>query len=275
MTDTERLREHVHGMWAGVAPAWEERADFVDRRAAGLTARLLERAELRPGDRVLELACGLGGTGLAAAELAGEVVLSDVAPSMVAAAVQRAAARGLRNVGGRGLDLERIDEPGDAFDVVLCREGLMFANDPARAGEEIRRVLRPGGRAVIAVWGPPKRNPWLGLVFHVVAEELGQGPVPAGLPGPFALSDATRLQSLLPFEDLIVETHEVALHASGFDEWWERTIELSGPLARMLAAVPDDARRRIEARLRGRVAQWETKDGLTLPGESLIAFGTK
>ena len=77
-------------------------------------------------------------------------MLSDVAAEMVAIASERAAALGLDNVSARVLDIEQIDEPDGAYDVVLCREGLMFAVDPARAAREIQRVLRPGGRAALA-----------------------------------------------------------------------------------------------------------------------------
>ena len=160
-----RLRARLHGMWAAVAGSWGEHADYVDARAAGVTRAMLAASRPQPGERVLELACGPGGVGIAAAELVapgGEVVLSDVAAEMTAIAAARAAATGLGNVSTRVLDIERIDEPDASYDVVLCREGLMFAPDPARAAREIRRVLRPGGRVAIAVWGPRERNPWLG-----------------------------------------------------------------------------------------------------------------
>src|SRR5205823_2349511 len=103
----------------------------------------------------------------------GDVVLSDVAPEMTAIAAARAEAAGLINVSARDLDLEQIAEPDGSYDVVLCREGLMLVPDPVRAAREIRRVLRPGGRAAITVWGPRERNPWLGIVFDSVSAQLG------------------------------------------------------------------------------------------------------
>lgn len=153
----DELRTGLHQTWSAVADGWAEHAEHVDTRAAELTQRLLARAAPKLGDRVLELACGAGGAGLSAAERVGplgEVVLSDFAAEMTAIASARATARRLGNVITRVLDLEQIAEPDGSFDVVLCREGLMLVPDPARAAREIHRVLRPGGRAAISVWGP-------------------------------------------------------------------------------------------------------------------------
>lgn len=105
---------------------------------------------------MLELACGAGGLGIAAAERGHEVVLSDVAPEMTAIAAGRASGLPVSTL---VLDLDRIDQPDGSFDAVLCREGLMFAADHAGAAREIARVLAPGGRVAIAVWAARERNP--------------------------------------------------------------------------------------------------------------------
>ena len=203
--------------------------------------------QLRPGDRVLELACGVGGVGLAAAKLVGpdgEVVLSDVVLEMTEIAAARAAAAGLGNVSARPLDFEDIDEPDSAYDVVLCREGLMFATDAARAAREIRRVLRPGGRVAVAVWAARERNPWLGLVFDAVSEQIGKPVPPPGVPGPFSLGDAGLLDGLLSdagLSSVAIGELPTPLRAGSFDEWWARTSTLAGPLAKMLASLPEPA----------------------------------
>src|SRR4051794_40938804 len=92
----DSVRTFVHGLWAGVADAWAANADGVDDRGGRITEAMLDRVPLATGDRVLELACGPGGAGLAAAGRVGadgHGVLSDVVPAMVDAAAARAAAR--------------------------------------------------------------------------------------------------------------------------------------------------------------------------------------
>ena len=267
------LAAGLHAMWAATASGWGEHADEVDQRSSELTEGLLDAAGVSSGARVLELACGPGGLGMAAAERVGpdgEVVLSDVAAEMTAIASRRAAARGPANVTTRELDLERIAEPDASYDAVLCREGLMFTLEPARAVAEIHRVLRPEGRFALAVWGPRERNPWLGIVLDAVGAQLGAPVPPPGIPGPFALGDPVQLRDLVGAE---VDEVSVPLHADSFDGWWSRTTALAGPLSKMLAVQPPEALEAIRARAQESARVYETDDGLHFPGVSLLASG--
>jgi ubiquinone/menaquinone biosynthesis C-methylase UbiE len=275
----DQLRRQLRGMWAEVAGGWAEHAERVDERSAQLTRKMLEVTAPRRGERVLELACGPGGAGLAAAELVapgGEVVLSDIAAEMTLIASQRAAARGLRNVTARVLDLEQIEEPDESYDVVLCREGLMLVPDPERAAREIRRVLRPGGRVALAVWGPRQRNPWLSVMFDAISAQLGCPVPPASIPGPFSLEDAEALGALLgdaELSEVSVNELSVPLRAGSFEEWWTARCALAGPLTKILASLPADAHDAIRARAKEQTRPYETADGLEFPGIALLASG--
>jgi enediyne biosynthesis protein CalE5 len=279
MAEVDQFREQLHGMWAGVAESWGEHAEYVDARSASITRKMLELSAPRPGERVLELACGAGGLGFAAAPLVapgGEVVLSDVVPEMTSIAAARAETRGLSNVRTCVLDLEQIEQPDHSYDVVLCREGLMFAAEPARAAREIVRVLRPGGRVALAVWGPRARNPWLGILLDAVSAQLGAPIPPPGIPGPFSLDDAREVGALLSdagLDDVVVSEIAAPMHAGSFDEWWTRTSSLAGPLAKMLALLPADDKQALRARLLEAVRAYETPPGLEFPGVSLLATG--
>ena len=280
-SQADALRAQLRTMWGAVAPGWEEYAEFIDSRGAELTEAMLQAAELKPGERVVELAAGPGGLGLEAAKALGsrsEVVVSDVATEMTAIAARRAEELGLSNVTARDLDLEAIDEPDSSFDAVLCREGLMLVVDPVRAAREIRRVLRPGGRAVVAVWAERERNPWLGRVFDAVSAELGTQLPPPGVPQPFSLGDSGSLEAVMAdagFGRVRIAEVEVPYSGSSADEWWSRTTALAGPLRGVVAALPEPKRAALAARAREAVAEFETPDGLDIPGVSRLAIANR
>jgi ubiquinone/menaquinone biosynthesis C-methylase UbiE len=277
----DELRAAMRGMWAAVAGGWAEHADYIESRSAGLTARMLELCQLQPGARVLELACGPGSVGHAAAAQVspgGEIVLSDVVPEMTEIAAARASSLGLTNVTTRVLDLEAIDEPNGSYDAVLCREGLMFVPSPERAAGEIWRILRPAGRFAIAVWAPRERNPWLACLLDAVSAQIAAPVPPLGVPGPFALADAERLRALFSdagFQDTRVEEVEVPMRAESFEEWWERTTALAGPVAKLLESLPADAYENTRDRARRATAAYEAGDRVEFPGVTLLAGGRR
>ncbi|HEX5225650.1 MAG TPA: class I SAM-dependent methyltransferase [Solirubrobacteraceae bacterium] len=275
------LRKGLHGMWASVAPGWAEHADYVDARSSDITERLLDAAGVGAGMRVLELACGPGSVGIAAAQRVGAegaVVCSDVAREMTAIAASRAAEQGLSNVTTKVLDLEEIDEPEESYDAVVCREGMMFAANHARAAREIRRVLRPGGRVAVAVWAARERNPWLTILLDAIGEQLGAQVPPPGVPGPFSLSDPRALESLLSeagWSEVAVDDEPVSVRVEDFDDWWTRTCALAGPVSGLLAALPEEGVEAIRARAAAAIEGYRNGDSIELPGVTLIASGSR
>jgi len=273
------LRASFHSMWASVAASWGDHADSVDARGAVVAQTMLEAAGLRRGERVLELACGPGGVGIAAAAAVGpegEVVLSDIAPEMTAIAATRLRLSGLTNVRTRELDLEQIDCPDACFDAVLCRDGLMFVLDPALAAREALRVLRPAGRAVFVVWGPRERNPWLGVLLDAVSAALGTEIPPPGVPGPFSLAAPGTLGALLSsagFADVTVGEVAVPMHTASVDEWWTAIPSLAGPVAQLLDSLPAEVVAAIRTDTENAFARFATPDGYELPGVSVVGVG--
>jgi SAM-dependent methyltransferase len=278
--DTEDpLRAALRGIWATAAPAWGEHAGHLDARSAVVTQEMLDAASLHRGADVLELACGPGGVGLAAAEIVGPdgtVVLSDFAPEMTAIAAERAKVAGLTNVATREVNLEQIDYPDANFDAVLCREALMLVPDPASAVRQARRILRPDGHAVFTVWGPRARNPWLGLLFDAITAQLGVPFPPPGVAGPFSLDADGALEALLlaaGFVDVAVNEIPTPLHTASVDEWWSVVPSLAGPVAQLLASLPAEATAGIRAHVDAAIADFAASDGYELPGVSILGSG--
>jgi ubiquinone/menaquinone biosynthesis C-methylase UbiE len=152
--------------------------------------RLLEFAHLRPGERVLDVASGTGAVARAAAAVvgpAGTVIATDVSAQMLAHVAGRSASgsAAIETIVAPATELPIED---DSVDLVTCQQGLQFVPDAVAAVREMRRVLRPGGRAVAAVWLRPARNE----PFATFAEVLESTGIAEPFPGAFAPSSRAR-----------------------------------------------------------------------------------
>ena len=154
----------------------------------------------------------------------------------------------------------------------------MLVPEPANAVRECHRVLRPGGRAVFAVWGPRALNPWLGLLFDAVTAETGMPVPPPGIPGPFSLDTPGALDELLTdagFVDVAVRDVANPVHATSVDDWWSVVPSLAGPIAQVLASLPAEMNAAIRARIDAAIQDFATSDGYELPGVTLVGVGCR
>ena len=263
MTDaaTDRLREE----WESQARNWYRQREAMLAASRPVHEWLVEHLEPRDGQHVLEIAAGPGDTGfLAAPRLGrGRLVSTDLAPAMVDAARQRGAELGITNADYRTLDAQAMDLPDASFDAIICRWGFMLMPDPAAALRECRRVLKPDGRLVFAVFTGPEENPFASLPAKALME-AGHLPRPAGgwQPGILALGDRARLQALLDaagFASMHVEAVDMIWRFADADDYWNFLVDLTalGPLVRSLS---DQARDAVRASINERLEPF-TRDG--------------
>jgi SAM-dependent methyltransferase len=243
-----------------------------------VSAWMIDKLAPQPGQTLLELASGPGDTGFMAAELiepGGTLICSDAAEEMLSVARRRAGELGISNVEFKRLELEWIDLEAASVDDVLCRWGLMLTLDPEAALREMRRVLRPGGRAALAVWDTPDHNPWATIPTRALVELGHAEPPDRGGPGMFALSDAGRLREMISdagFADVLVDTVDVAREYDTIDGFLAETVDLSQAFGQVHRGLSDRAQRDV-ARLISVLAEPWTADGgqVRLTGRSLVA----
>ncbi len=244
---------------------------FVPAIGAPLATRLLRLADLQPGDRVLDVACGTGIVARLAADAVGPtgtVTGVDINPGMLA--VARSAAADRATIRWQQADAASMPFPDASFDVLLCQMGLQFMPDPGAALAEMRRVLAASGRLLLHVPGPTP------AIFQVLAEALGRhiGPPAAGFVARvFSLHDADRVRGLLAdagFRDLSVQARTTTLRLPQPRAFlWPYLY--GTPLAAAVSQADDDSRAALEREVVDRWQDFADDDGLRLDLRSVVA----
>jgi ubiquinone/menaquinone biosynthesis C-methylase UbiE len=273
-------RSTVYEIAQTIAAGWERQRARIEEVVAPVRDWMVAALELRPGDTVLELAAGAGDTGLQAAAIAGErghLISTDFSPEMVAVARRRGAALGLRHVEYRVMDAEHIELDTNSVDGVLCRFGYMLMADPAAALAATRRVLRPGRRLALSVWGAPENNPWVTILARTLVEAGRVPPPEPGTPDTFCLANETRTRALLKnagFATVRTEEVPVSFAYHDVDDFLRVATDTAGPLALVIRRLSDAERRTISRQLEEAFAVFVGKEGYQLPGVSLNAVAS-
>jgi SAM-dependent methyltransferase len=276
--DANAHRDESLQGWEEAAAGWVRSQESIRDFGAPVSHWMIDAVAPQPGQRVLELAAGLGETGLLAAELVapvGGAIISDQAEAMLVGARARAAELGLSNIEFQVINAEWIDLPVASVDVVLCRWGYMLMADPGAAVRDARRVLRSGGRIALAVWDNIEHNPWALEPGQELRERGLAQPPELGAPGPFALGRAEGVYELLQeagFAEVNVESLQLHRRHASFDEFWETTLDLSRAFHDAVLERPQAEIEQIKAAVHARIAVFETPDGmLDIPARTLVA----
>jgi SAM-dependent methyltransferase len=276
--DADAYRTESRTKWEEAAAGWEERRADFQRSAQPVSIWMVDHLNPQPGHTILELAGGLGDTGLLAAELVqpgGTVILTDAAENMVEGAKRRAAELGIRNIEARVMEAEWIDLPTASVDGVLCRWGYMLLADPAASLRETRRVLRRGGRVALAAWTKGDDNPWMTSITTTLVEE-GHAEKPApGEPGPMTFAEPGTIEGLLDeagFEDVLVEPLDFTFTFPSPDAHFEHQSRMSTRLREALVPLTPAEHTRLRDAVDAKVAPYARPDGsVELPARTWVA----
>src|SRR5262245_35927187 len=263
--DLGTLKQRQQATWAS--------GDYsaVGALIVSVAERLVDRADLRSGSRVLDVATGSGNAAIAAARLGSDVVGIDYVESLLERGRERAAAERL-HVDLRLGDAENLSFPDASFDAVLSVFGSMFAPDHVRTAREVARVTRPGGTIALASWTP---DGFIGSLFQIVGR---YAPPPAGVASPALWGTLEYVESL--FEEGVRWAHTTEtftfrfVSAEAFADYFSLYY---GPTLKTLEAAGDRGGE-FRAVLAELARSWNRLDGdgpVAIPATYLASIGVR
>jgi ubiquinone/menaquinone biosynthesis C-methylase UbiE len=250
--------------WDSVAEGWEKWWKTFEHDAQKVNERLIELAKIEEGNRVLDIATGIGEPAITAAKKVGAkgyVLAIDISPKMLSIAKQRAESLGLQNiVEFKEIDAEKItldsqgkQQPSSSlpFDVVLCRWGLMFFPNLTYTLSKIYQLLLPGGRVAAAVWSEPAKVPKLSTAIDIVIQQVGISSSSghyAEILRPFSLVNVNIVKDALieaGFKDIYIETLNITFDFNSADDYADFANAIIAPIHNTLASETDERKERI------------------------------
>jgi ubiquinone/menaquinone biosynthesis C-methylase UbiE len=266
---------------AEYAEQWRRGKRLRGEASEALTEMMLDLAKIQVGDRVLELAAGMGDLAIMSARRVGPngyVLATDISDSMLDLAGETLREAGLTNVETRVMDAENLDVAPDSFNVALCRSALMLFPNVAKALAGVYRTLKPAGRFAVTVWSTAEKNPFHGLPLAIVSR-LARIPAPQpGQPGMFALSGEGVLEACYRkagFRDVAVRTVPVPRHFPSTAKAIEAMKDSFPRLQALMDKLSDTDRELAWSEIEQQLTQFESPSGFNAPGEWLVGVGTK
>ncbi|MCH2663152.1 methyltransferase domain-containing protein [bacterium] len=278
----EQIKEGQRTTWKLTAPGWMKHDRVISEGARPVSERLLRLVGISEGHRLLDIASGTGEPALTAAEWVGPhgaVIGTDLVEEMLAYAREKASAKNYRNVEFRAVDGEELDVDRESFDAVTCRWGLMFMPNPVACMKRAHEALKPGGRAAVATWAEPQRNPFASVPMGVVMNYVNVPPPPPGTPGIFGIANPNRLQDILSeagFLDIEVEEMPVTfVEVESGTAYWDIMRELAGPIVALINTLSPDLQAVVHREISEAAQRLHDGQNVKVTGVTLVASGRK
>ncbi len=282
-TPIETETDEVLREWRESAFYWQKHADTIRIMFAPITQALIDDAQIREGENVLDVAGGAGEPALTIAETVGptgSVTYTDAAREMVAAAESEARRRGLANLTFKHCLAQSLPFESQSFDAVVCRLGAMFFPQPVAALREMLRVTKREGVISLAVWGKSELNPFSYVITDVVARYFeADAPTDQNAPGAFRFAEPGSLARTLAdagagdIKERVLQFNIAA--PISLDHFWELRSETSGTLREKLATLPTSQANLLAQEAKQAMSEFFSNSEMSIPAQMIIVTAYK
>jgi ubiquinone/menaquinone biosynthesis C-methylase UbiE len=275
-----QIRDQQKEIWNRFSPGWKKWDDLTMDFLKPMGEEIIHILKPKNEDIVLDIASGTGEPGLSiAAQLrGGVVVIADLSDGMLNVARENAEKRRLKNLQFINCDVSELPFPDNSFDSVSCRFGFMFFPEMLLAAKEIVRVLKPGGRVAVAVWGLPRDNFWASATLDVINRNMQILPPPPLSPGLFRCSEKGLIASIFKQAglDKIKETDVSGKLKMGTTEaYWNFMTDVVAPVVAALSKADEGMKEKIRSEVFSIVNEKYPYGEVAFESNALIVSGTK
>jgi len=268
--------------WNSAAEAWHRWGELLSRWLGPATETMLDMAAVTTGSRVLDVAAGAGEQSLTAARRVGstgQVVATDLSPTILEYAQRSAELAGLDNLTTHAIDGERLDElDAGPFDAVVSRVGLIYFPNQQQALRGMYNKLRNGGKMAAMVYSTPECNGFFSVPVSIIRRRAALPPPLPGQPGPFSLGQPEILAKALSdagFSDIRIEKVDAPVRLTTATDCLQFEQESFGALHQMLSGLSDQEKDAAWEEVEQALQQFENGRQFEGPCEMLIAAGTR
>lgn len=267
--------------WQNAATAWSAWSGTLREWLGTATDLMIENANIRDGNSVLDVAAGAGDQTMQVADRVGEegyVLATDISSNILDHAAANARSNGYTQIDCQVMDGENLTIADESFDAVVSRVGLIYLPDQMKALEGFYRVLKPGGRFSAIVYSTPEQNGFFSIPVGIIRKAADLPPPVKGQPGPFSLGQAGVLAQLLSqtgFTNIHETTVTAPLNLPSASECVRFERESFGALHEMLKGLNADAQEQVWDEIEAALVRFETEDGFSGPCELLVVSGQK
>jgi len=279
--DPIKYKATTREQWQAAAEAWHRWGPTLHSWLGEATNVMLDMANIRKGQRVLDVAAGAGEQTIVTAQRVGptgSVLATDISPNILEFAQQAARQAGLKNVEVKVADGENLDLPENSFDAVISRVGLIYFPDQHKALTGMKRVLKPGGRVAAITYSTPDKNKFFSVPVSIIRRRANLPPPLPGQPGPFSLGSPGVLEAAYQkagFRDVQTRLVPSPLRMPSAAECVRFERESFGALHQMLSGVPEAERPSVWEEIERELKVFEGADGFVGPCEMIVGVGVK
>jgi ubiquinone/menaquinone biosynthesis C-methylase UbiE len=278
---SENQNKALHA-WQTSARYWDKYRVLITEIFTPLTSGLVEEAQIRIGQKVLDIGGGSGEPSLTISRIVGpkgSVMYTDPAGGMLESAQAEASRRGLTNIHFRQCSAHDLPFADCTFDVAVGRLSAMFFVDPTIAVQEALRVVLNDGRIAFAVWGPKEANPFFSTITDVIDRFLEVPSHDSDAPDAFRFAVPGKLAEILEQGDAKNVTQRQLNFqiqaAISFEQFWQLRTEMSETLREKMAKLRPAHLPTVKQAVADAARRYFASETMSFPAEALIVSGRK